>query len=452
MNKFSMNKRIITLFIFVSFSVRAFPAELTLEDIRRAAVLSSPALKKLDISKQNQALTKISSYFKYIPSLSAGVSASYPFLESSATQTDALEKLSASARLSISESITIFDGGKSRIEKSNLALDDSSLDADTAARLFAVIEEADTRYFSYLEAIAAVSAAEIQMEISALALETAEIRRSSGILSQSDYFLALSDKSAADNSLITALTGLSLAKSRLEHSTGLSNLDGLSALNFDDYEDLLNRISQWTMEDISVLYEKIKADIGSRSPSLKSAYISLKRAENSYALSKSAFYPTLDLSVAFDTGYTFTETASRDPFSYGASVTLSGKIPLDYWVMLNNTQRQKNSLESARIDYEDTLASFDIELQSALFTIAGNARSIISTRQQTEYSSLLLEQQQELFRLSSTSMASFLDASSRAQSSESRKIQAEYTFLRSLSALKAMGAFDDAELLRLLAE
>jgi outer membrane protein TolC len=452
MSKLNMSRKIVLLLSLVFVSTAVFAEELTLEDIRRASVLSSSALKKLEISKQNQALAKISSYFKYLPSLSAGVSAAYPFIESSATQTEALDKLSASARLSISEGITLFDGGKSRIERSNLSLDDSSLDADTAARLFAVIEEADTRYFSYLEAIAAVSAAEMQVEISALALEIAEIRRSSGILSQSDYFLALADNSAADNSLITALTGLSLAKSRLAYSSGLSNLDGLSPLNFDDYEDLLNRVSQWTMEDISVLHEKIKADLGSRSPSLKSAYISLKRAENSYALSKSAFYPTLDLSVSFDLGYTLTDTAPRDPLSYGASVTLSGKIPLDYWVMLNNTHRQKNSLESARIDYEDTLASFDIELQSALFTIAGNARSIISSRQQAAYSALLLEQQQELFRLSSTSMTSFLDAASRAQSSESRKIQAEYTFLRSLSALKAMGAFDDAELLQLLAE
>ncbi|MDR3173364.1 MAG: hypothetical protein LBU19_10450, partial [Treponema sp.] len=65
---------------------------------------------------------------------------------------------------------------------------------------------------------------------------------------------------------------------------------------------------------------------------------------------------------------------------------------------------------------------------------------------------LLLEQQQELFHLSSTSMTSFLDASSRSQSSEIQKTRAEFSFLRSLSALKSQGAFSEEELFKLLGE
>jgi outer membrane protein len=451
MNNF-FKKSAALLFIFIFIPAAVFSAEPTLEDIRKTAVLTSTTLKKLDLSKQNQALIKMSSYFKYLPSLSAGVSAAFPFLESTATQTEALDKLSSSARLSVSESITLFDGGKSRIERDNLALDDSSLDAETTAKLFAVLEDADNRYFSYLEAAAALASAELQIEITTLAMDTAEIRRSSGILSQSDYFLALSNTSAAESALATALTGLSLAKGRLEQLTGIGSITTLSSFDFSGYEALLTIVSQWSMDEITGHYQTLKTNLSSRSPSLKSAYITLKRAENSYALSKSAFYPTLDLSVAFDMGYAFTGKPYTDPLSYGASVTLSGKLPLDYWVMANNTLRQKNSLESSRIDYEDTLAAFDIELQSALFNIAGNARTLMANRRQAEYSALLLEQQQELFRLSSASMASFLDALSRSQSSDAQKIRAEFSFLRSLSALKTLGAFDDAEILRLLTE
>jgi outer membrane protein len=431
------------LFLLIFVPIAVSSEEPTLEDVRRAALLSSTALKKLEISKQNQALVKMSSYFKYLPSLSTSVSASTPLGES-------VDQFTAAARFSVSESITLFDGGKSRIERANLALDDSSLDAETTAKLFAVLEDADNRYFSYLEAAAALAAAQIQTEITALALETAEIRRSGGILSQSDYFLALSNTSAAEGAMAAALTGLSLAKSRLEQLTGIGSITTLSPFDFSVYETLLNSASQWTMEEISGRYQSLKANLASRSPSLKSAYITLKRAENSYALTKSAYFPTLDIALGFDLGYSFTEKPPRDPLSYGASVTLSGKIPLDYWVMANNTLRQKNSLESSRIDYEDTLAAFDIELQSALFNITGNARTLIANRRQAEYSALLLEQQQELFRLSSTSMALFLDALSRSQSSEAQKTKAEFTLLRSLSALKTLGAFDDAEILRLL--
>jgi hypothetical protein len=85
-----------------------------------------------------------------------------------------------------------------------------------------------------------------------------------------------------------------------------------------------------------------------------------------------------------------------------------------------------------------------------LFTLAGNARALISSRRQAEYSALLLEQQRELFRLSGASMTSFLDASSRSLSSETQKTKAEFSFLRSLSALKSLGAFSEEELFNLL--
>jgi outer membrane protein TolC len=426
------------------------PAAWGLEDIRRAALLASPAMKKLETQKQNQALAKMASYFKYIPSLSASAGASYSPLRD--VQGSALDRLNANARLSISASISLLDGGKSKIERANLALDDSALDAETEARFFALLEEADNAYFSCLEAEAALKTAELQAEISARALETAEIRRAGGILSPSDYFLALSNKSAADSSLAAARTGLSLAMRKLEQLVGSGGPVELLPLDFGDYEDLLNRISRWTMEEIAGRFQRLKQELASRSPALKTACITLKRAENSYDLTRSAFWPSLDLSASFSLDYGFIDRPPADPLSYDASLSLSGKIPFDFWTLSNNERRQRNSLENSRVDYESALAAFDIDLQSRLFTLAGNAQTLIANRRQAEYSALLLEQQQELFRLSSVSMAVFLDAASRSQSSETQKTRAEFSFLRSLSALKSLGAFEDRELLALLGD
>jgi outer membrane protein len=451
-----MNKTVLLPFLFLvcagALIAQAIPAGLTLEDIRRSAILASPAMRKLELSKQSQALTRMAYYFKYIPSLSASVSAAYPLLKDGGIQDSALDRLNANAGISVTETITLFDGGKSKIDRAKLTLDESALDAETQARFFAILEEADSRYFSCLEAEAAIKTAELQVEISSLALETAEIRRAGGILSPSDYFLALSNKSAADSALAAALTGLSLAQHRLAQLTGGAGTAGLAPLDFGDYEELLTSVSRWTMEEISDRFQKLKEQLASRSPSLKTAYITLRQAENNYALARSAFLPTLDLAASFDLDYAFNTRAPADPLSYSASVTLSGKIPLNYWTLSNAEQRQKNSLESSRIDYEDTLAAFDIDLQSQLFTLVGNAQTLIANRRQAEYSSLLLEQQQELFRLSSVSMATFLDAASRSLSGETQKTRAEFSFLRSLSALKTLGAFGDEELLSLLGD
>jgi outer membrane protein TolC len=434
------------LLFLISAPVFSQAAKPGLEDIRRAAVLASSEMRKLETTKQNLALAKMAYYFKYIPSLSASASTSYaPFAE---VQDSALDRLSYAAGLSVTGTINLFDGGKSRIDRENLGLDESALDVETQARLFAILEEADSRYFNCLEAEAAIRTAELQVEISSVALETAEIRRAGGILSPGDYFLALSNKSAADSSLAAAMTGLSLARQRLGQYTGIGGTVELAPLDFGNYEELLNKISQWTMEDITALFLRLKEKLASRSPALKSAYITLKRAENDYSLTKSAFLPSLDFSASFNLDYHFT----GKPPSYGASVTLSGKIPLNYWTLINSGQRQENLLENSRIDYEDTLAAFDIDLQSQLFTLAGNAQTLIANRRQAEYSALLLEQQQELFRLSSASMSTFLDAASRSLSSDTQKTRAEFSFLRSLSALKTLGAFGDEELLSLLGE
>jgi outer membrane protein TolC len=433
-----------------SLSTAAFSAELNLEDIRRAAAAASPVLKKLEQSRKNLALAKAAAFFTYLPSPRAGLSAGYPLLDSSSPGLRAADALSAGARLSLSENLNIYDGGASRIRRSNRALDESSLDAEAQAKLFALIEEADNRYFACLEAEAAVESAELNAAISSLALEIAEIRRAGELLSPGDYYLALANKSAAEGSHAAALTGLALARKRLEQFTGLADVSALAPVNVEDYEDLLGGISRWTMEDIALRGGEIGARAAARSPALRSAAISLRRAENEYALSRSAFLPSLDLSLSFDLGYSFTARSPADPLSYGAALSLGGTIPLDYWVLFNNERRQKNSLENSRIDYEESLAAFDIELQSLLFNLAGNSRTLIASRRQAEYSALLLEQQRELFQLSGVSMASFLDASSRSLSSETARIRAEFAFLRSLSALKSLGAFEESELLELL--
>jgi outer membrane protein TolC len=449
MNK-AMNKYV-TAFFILFFAAAAFSEELTLEEVRRAAVKTSSVLKKLELSRQNQALTKMAHYFsEYVPVPSASVSAAYPLLAEDPLPPR--DRLSAGLSFSIRESVTVYNGGKSRIERSNRALDDLSLDAETEAALFAVIEEADSRYFNYLEEEAALKTAELQMKRNALTLEIAEIRHSGGIISPGDYYLALSEMSAAEGALSGARTGLSLAKARLEQYSGIGSIESLRPVNFEDYEELFTGISRWTMEEIEGRYETIRARLSSRSPALKSAAISLKRAENDYALSKSAFLPSLNLGLSFDLGYSFTAKSPARPLSYGASVSLGGTIPLDYWVLSNNRRRQKNSLESSRADYADALTNFDIELQSRLFTLAGSARALISSRRQAEYSALVLEQQQELFRLSGTSMLSLMDASSRSLSSETQKAAAEFSFLRNISSLKSLGAFDEEELFGLLGE
>jgi outer membrane protein TolC len=195
------------------------------------------------------------------------------------------------------------------------------------------------------------------------------------------------------------------------------------------------------------LYGEFRNIAAAANPALAKAELASRRAEKNLSLAKRDFSPSL--SASFSTGLNF--PLDNAPELSGGSLSISGNIPLDFWVTANNVAKNKIAMDSAALDYLSAESSLETELQSALLSTIAQAGSVLSSRRALEYAEKHFEYIMEQYRLSRSSVSELSDASALASSSRGQFIKARYGFLRSLSTVRSLGAFDDEEqLMRLL--
>jgi outer membrane protein len=434
---------IISLLLFVTFNTGAEEV-FTRSSLREAALASSTELKKLNLSVQSSKLDNTGFYFQFLPSLSANVSGALPFLEVPERDEPLLDKFTASAGAGITEKLTLFDGGKTKISKELLYLQTASLEYQQIAAIYSILDAVDTAFYTCLEAEATLEAARINLEIVTTAEEISIIKYDNGLLSRSDYLHARAEKIAGENSVIEAQRALSLAKLRLANIIGVQEIDLLEKIDFSLYEDFVARLSVLNDNDIELIYETITKLFLAKNPQQKQAALTLTRAEKNLSSSKRDYFPTVSASASVDLSYSLVDKGlTGDPLSYTGRLSLTASLPLDFWVTANNIKKQQLSLESARLDYQSSLNDFNIEIRSGLYDLTLSARSISSSRISEEYANLRLATQRELFSLGSSSLSELLDASAAYTAQANARIKAEFNFYRSLSKIRSLCVIED---------
>jgi outer membrane protein TolC len=108
-----------------------FSEALSLETARVMALEGSAALQKANLSVQSAEKDRKSDFFSYLPSPSAGISAGATLFDSKNPENNIADSINASAHLSISEKLPIFDGGTAKIRTAllNIAEQSARLDA-----------------------------------------------------------------------------------------------------------------------------------------------------------------------------------------------------------------------------------------------------------------------------------------------------------------------------------
>jgi outer membrane protein len=420
---------------------------LTRARAREAALTSSSELKKVNLSVISSKLDNTSFYFQYLPSLNANVSASLPFLEPPSQSGDEalIDKLTASAGAGVTEKITLFDGGKTKITKDLLNLQTAQLEYQQIAAIYTILDNTDAAFYTCLEAQAALEAAKINVEIVSTAEAGSTIKYDNGLLSRSDYLRAVAEKTAGENSVIEAQRNLMLAKLRLVNITGLKKIEALEKIDFSLYENFVKKLSVLNDEDIEHIYNSVLEIFYIKNPGQKQAALTLARAEKNLSSSKRDFFPTLSASATVDLSYSLIDKDLTDPLSYSGRFSLTASLPLDFWVTLNNIKKQELSLESARLDYQSSLDDFNIEIRSALYDLTLSARGVFASSTSEEYAGLRLATSRELFNLGSASLSELLDASAAYTAQVNAKIKAEFNFYRNLSKMRSLCVIENEE-------
>ena len=421
------------LMVLIAGSIAAEP--ISLEDARALALANSSSLAKYNLALESARLEEKTRVYGLLPSVSLGVSASGQIWG----DTNLADSLRTGASFSVSQKL--FDGGKNGYRKAINAINTEVIRQDALAAYFAVLDEADNACYELLRAEAAAETAQAALETAALALSMAELRLESGMISRGDYLQALADQGTRETAWNRALRDLSVSREALKTITGLGETPEVQALDFGAYEDLLRFVSGLSRDSIAVLTENFTAVAQANNPGLLKSNLQLQAAERNVGLAQRDYLPSL--SAGISTGINYSATGGM---SYsGGSLSVSGSIPLDYWVIGTAVEKQRIARTEAALNYRDAENALAQEIQAALLDLAAYALSALSARRAEDYARQNYEYNLELYALSQASVSTLSSAAAQAISSQTDRAAAEYGFLGGLSKLRSLGAFESQD-------
>ena len=434
-------KRIIFLYLTMITTTGLFAQTLSLEQARVLALANSRSLAKYELALRSSILDERSQLYSMLPSVSAEYSASMNYFYDWEF-VNPVDTFRAGAAISITQ--IIFQGGKSFIQKAISAIATESVRIDALAEYFNVLDSVDNAYYEVLEAAATLEAEEISLTVATLSHSIAEIRYTSGMITQGDYLRALADMEVRMNSRNQARRSLAQSMAKLRTLTGISQAVEFEQIDFDIYEDVLSRLAGISDEEADELFGEFRRIIATSNPSFAKASLNNQRAEKNFSLTQRDYAPTIRASI-FGAGLNY--SAANNSFSTTSSggVSITGSIPVDFWVMNNRMERSRIAYESAAIDYTNAELSLETELQTALLNTFAQAGSVLSFRRSLEYTERHFEFVMERYRLSQSSVSDLHEASNLLVNSRNSHIRSKYGFLRSLARLRSLCALDDEE-------
>ena len=362
----------------------AFADGLSLEQVRTLALLNSRSLARSNIAIENSLLDERNQFYSMLPSISLRYSASANYMDNDFNFINPIDSFNSSANLSITQ--TLFNGGRDFILREINQIATESTRREALAEYFSVLDSADSAYYAVLEAAAALEAEESSLQTALFGLSMAEIRQASGMINQGDYLRALADKEVRENSRNQARRNLSLSMARLMVITGLDDLPYLQGIDLGKYEELILFLGNIDDLEADLIFDRFWAVLAASNPSLTRASLNNKRAELNHSLTRRDPAPTLSASIfSGSIGYS---TERGLGYSSGGGLSITGSIPIDFWVFSNRLEKSRNALDTASMDYRNTEINLEIELYSVLLSTFGNAGSVLSTRRTLDYAEM----------------------------------------------------------------
>ena len=431
--------------LFCAGRLSAEEGPLSLEQARVLTLANSRNVALSNLAVRNAILEERTALYAMLPSLSMDAGGSVSLWNARGGTAKIADTLGANGGFSVSQGI--FRGGKGLVQRAINAIGSGMARQDAQAAYFDALTAADDAFFGALEAAASLEAAESSLETAALSLSIAETRFQNNMTGRGDYLAALAEKESKENERNRARRDLALSREKLKTLTGLPALPELEAADFERGGALLSALAGISDDGIDALTRRLQEAVYANNPSLVRARLAGVQAEKGLSLAKRDYAPSL--SASFSTGLTW-DRAGGLRYASGR-FSLSGSVPLDFHVIANNVEKKKIARDSAALNYLEAESLLGLETGAALLDAAAQAGSVLSAGRACEYAEEHFSLALELFRLSQSSVSELSDAAALLQSNRTALIRSRYGFLRSLSALRSLGAFaSDAELAALL--
>ena len=402
----------------------------TLPDAIRLAERTQPSMVQAQAGVRTAAAQRRNAWGAFLPSLTAGSSASEFFSEGAARVDPITGQLTSgnntnrSVSTSLSASVDLFTGFRRGAELQAAKAGQVQADASLVDTRFQQALATTNVYFDALSAAQLVGVREASVRRAEEQLKVSVSKLHAGSATRSDSLRSLVTLGSARLDLIQSQTDLATAEANLAHQVG--EVGRVSAADDSSFHRLL--------APVDTVGLRLEAE--SRSPRIQTAVATASVARANVRASRSAYWPSLTLGA--NTGW----NASRNN-DYAFLNQRQVSLQLS-WQLFNRFDRElaiaqrEASYDVAQATAEDERRAVQAELTAQLAQLDAARSKIDITITSVSAATEDLRVQQERYRLGASTIVDVLTSQEALNQAEVDVVNARFDFLRAKAQLDAL--------------
>jgi outer membrane protein len=265
-----------------------------------------------------------------------------------------------------------------------------------------------------------------------------------GKSSDAELYVAKATLATDQVSVVEANNAVRLAildLAQLMNYLDVANFDIASDADNADIDDILKK-------NVDV-YSVVENALENR-PAIKAALVRIEQAKRSIKIAQSGWYPTLNFSATFGTGYfyRFKELAeipnqpfgvqfknnARQSLGFSLYIPIFDKLSTHY-----NVKQQMISVKSQELQLEETKRMLIKEIEQAYVNAVASKEKYLASQIANTSSAIAFQYEEVKFNAGSSTSFEFNDAKNRYLQAKSNLIQAKFDFLFRVKILEFYG-------------
>ena len=421
---------IVLLTVLAAAPLRAQIRVVTLPDAIRLAERTQPSMVQAQAGVRTAAAQRRNAWGAFLPSLSAGSSASEFFSEGAARvdpitgQLTSGDNTNRSVSTSLSASVDLFTGFRRGAQLQAAKAGQVQADASLVDTRFQQALTTTNVFFDALSAAQLVGVREASVRRADEQLKVSVSKLHAGSATRSDSLRSLVTLGSARLDLIQSQTDLATAEANLAHQVG--EVGRVGAADDSSFHRLLAAIDT----------VGLRLEAESRSPRIQSAVATASVARANVRASRSAYWPSLTLGA--NTGW----NASRNN-DYAFLNQRQVSLQLS-WSLFNRFDRElaiaqrEASYDVAQATAEDERRAVQAELTARLAELDAARSKIDITITSVTAATEDLRVQQERYRLGASTIVDVLTSQEALNQAEVDVVNARFDYLRAKAQLDAL--------------
>jgi outer membrane protein len=421
---------IVLLTLLAAAPLRAQDRVVTLPDAIRLAERTQPSMAQAQAGVRTAAAQRRNAWGAFLPSLTAGSSASEFFSEGAARvdpitgQLTSGDNTNRSVSTSLSASVDLFTGFRRGAELQAAKAGQVQADASLVDTRFQQALATTNVYFDALSAAQLVGVREASVRRADEQLKVSVSKLHAGSATRSDSLRSLVTLGSARLDLIQSQTDLATAEANLARQIG--EVGRISAADDSSFHRLLTAIDT----------VGLRLEAESRSPRIQNAVATASVARANVRASRSANWPSLTLGA--NTGW----NASRNN-DYAFLNQRQVSLQLS-WTLFNRFDRElaiaqrEASYDVAQATAEDERRAVQAELTARLAELDAARSKIDITITSVTAATEDLRVQQERYRLGASTIVDVLTSQEALNQAEVDVVNARFDYLRAKAQLDAL--------------